>query len=91
MSGIVAKADKCLWIQVQILYFLGVTLNAKDGCISIPKSRLDKASQAFISLLPDFKVHRRIPVRKFASVVGQIISSAVVIGSIAHIISLHEF
>ena len=57
---------------------LKCTLNSEDGKICIPERRIFKAQCTISELLHAQKVHRRVPVRKVASTVGQIISMSIV-------------
>ena len=86
-SGFVPNATKCIWFPVQVLEFLGVILNAEDGTICIPERRILKAKQFIADLSLAVRKHRRVPVRKVASFVGQIISMSVVIGHVSQIMS----
>ena len=86
-SGFVPKVDKCIWEPVQELTWLGAVLNAQNGTISIPQRRIDKA----IRLVNDVKrlsqMNCYVRVRSVASVVGQIISMSIVIGSVSQIMT----
>ena len=81
-AGFVPNSTKCIWIPVQVLEFLGVVLDAQKGAIYIPERRILKSRQAINDLLLIAREYRRVPVRKVASLVGQIISMSVVIGQI---------
>jgi len=86
-SGFVPNSTKCIWQPVQTLEFLGVILDSLQEIIYIPDRRLQKARDTIVSIFDALKVHRRVHVKKVASVVGQIISMSVVVGSIAQIMS----
>lgn len=86
-SGFIPNAEKSVWSPVQVLPFLGTLLNSRDGQISIPDTRLSKVKSTISDVLTDLKVHRRVGVRKLASLVGQIISMSVVIGHMAQIMT----
>lgn len=86
-SGFIPKAEKSIWEPVQALDFLGSTLNSKKGTISIPERRIVKAQNTISELLNAHKIHRRVPVRKVASIVGQVISMSIVIGHISQIMT----
>ena len=66
---------------------MGCNLNSADGIISIPERRLIKAQNTISELLYVHKMHRRVPVRKVASIVGQIISMSFVMGHISQIMT----
>lgn len=86
-SGFVPNATKSVWIPVQVLEYLGVVLDALSGTIYIPVRRILKAKESIADLLLSVKERRLVPVRKVASVVGQIISMSVVIGHISQIMT----
>ena len=86
-SGFIPKAEKSIWEPVQMLDFLGCTLNSKEGIIFIPEHRILKAQNSISELLTAQKVHRRVAVRKAASFVGQIISMSIVIGHVSQIMT----
>ena len=86
-SGFVPNATKSIWVPVQILEFLGVVLDAIQGTIYIPDRRILKAKESISDLLLSFKGHRKVSVRKVASVVGQLISMSVVLGHISQIMT----
>ena len=62
-------------------------MNSEEGTICIPERRIFKAQCTISELLHAQKVHRRVPVRKVASIVGQIISMSIVIGYISQIMT----
>ena len=82
-SGFIPKVDKCLWIPVQELEWLGVILNSIDFTICIPQRRVVKT----ISTLRELRRPGWVPVRKAASFVGQIISMGIVIGPVSQIMT----
>ena len=86
-SGFVPNATKCIWIPVQVLEFLGVVLDALNGTICIPNRRISKAKQSISDLLSSIRNHRRVHVRKVASVVGQLISMSIVVGHVSQIMT----
>ena len=89
LSGFVPNAEKSIWVPVQILEYLGVVLNSILGIMYIPERRLRKAKDTINELMLAFKEHRRVPVRKLASIVGQIISMSLVLGHVAQIMTKH--
>ncbi|XP_053382628.1 uncharacterized protein LOC128549601 [Mercenaria mercenaria] len=86
-SGFVPKAEKSLWVPVQIIEFLGNTLDSTINSIYIPDRRIQKALNTLSEIEYSLKKHRRFHVRKLASFVGQIISMSVVIGHISQIMT----
>ena len=86
-SSFVPKAEKCVWKPVQCLELLGCTLNSEEGTICILERRIFKVQCTISELLHAQKAHRRVPVRKVASIVGQIMSMSIVIGHISQIMT----
>ena len=82
-SGFIPKVDKCIWVPVQILEWLGAILNTVDFTISIPKRRIEKAHFT----LRELESSVWLPVRKVASFVGQIIAMNIVIGPVSQIMT----
>lgn len=85
-SGFVPKVEKTFWVPVQQLVFLGSDLNSKEGFISIPFQRISKMKQTLCFIPYCLKKHGRVPVRKEASFIGQVISM-IVIGDISLIMT----
>ena len=86
-SGFVPNATKCIWIPVQVLEFLGVVLDALNGTFCIPDRRISMAKQLISDLLFSIRNHRRVHVRRVASVVGQLISMSIVVGHVSQIMT----
>ena len=86
-SGFVPKVEKCIWIPVQNMQFLGCDLNSDTGIINIPSSKVKKALQTIDSFISSIIKHRRVHVKMLASFVGQIISMSTVLGPISQIMT----
>ena len=43
LSGFVPKVEKCLWIPIQSIQYLGTNIDSKEGYLTIPESRVVKA------------------------------------------------
>ena len=86
-SGFVPNATKSVWIPVQILEFLGVILDSLHGTLFIPDRRISKAKNSVSEILLSVKKHRKVHVKRVASIVGQIISMSIVLGRISQIMS----
>ena len=86
-SGFVSKVDKSTWIPVQMLQFLGNAINSKEGIIKIPYTRMLKVINTINDSLLTLRKHRRVHVKMIASLVGQIISMSIVIGTISQIMT----
>ena len=87
LSGLVPNATKCNWVPVQIIEFLGVSIDSRNRSIYIPERRLDKALETISAIINANKVHRRVHVWQLTSFVGQIISMSVVLGNISQIMT----
>jgi len=72
---------------VQVLEYLGVSLNSLEGTMLIPDSRICKALDTISVTFHAIKIHRRAPARKLASIVGQIISMSLVLGHLSQIMT----
>jgi len=62
-------------------------LNSLEGTMLIPDRRICKALDTISVIFHAIKVHRRVPVRKLASIVGQIISMSLVLGHLSQIMT----
>jgi hypothetical protein len=87
LSGFVPNSNKCIWAPIQNLQFLGSILDSMNGTVKISGERVEKAKLTASQLLQDLKIHRRVPVRKVASFVGQIISMNIVVGHVTQIMT----
>ena len=89
-SGFVPNEEKSLWEPVQIIIWLGGILNTIDGTIKATDERIQKLTAALVDLSsrpPPRKVH----VRSFASVTGQIISLSSCVGLVARLMTRFLF
>ncbi|XP_060076460.1 uncharacterized protein LOC132556090 [Ylistrum balloti] len=86
-SGFVPKAEKSLWVPVQVLQFLGCTIDSERFILYVTESRVEKILKTLEYIEETVRKSRRVPARKVASLVGQIISMSVVIGSVSQIMT----
>ena len=86
-SGFVPNPDKSVWEPVQLLEWLGATLDSKNGMIFIPNRRIEKVFITIREIQQSIKIKSHVHVKKVASLVGQIISMSIVIGNIAQIMT----
>ncbi|XP_069112417.1 uncharacterized protein [Argopecten irradians] len=86
-SGFVPKPEKSTWIPVRKLVFLGNSIDTVEGILSITQPRLDKLSMYISDVLEDIRMCGRVPVRKVASAVGQIVSMSYVLGNVVYIMT----
>ena len=87
LSGFVPKVEKCLWVPVQSLRFLGDNIDAREGYLTIPENRIEKTLNTLAEIKRDVESREKVFVRKIASFVGQIISMAIVIGNVSLIMT----
>lgn len=86
-SGFVPKVEKSMWIPCQVIEYLGVVLDCNMGKIYIPEKRVFKIQKTIFKIEHFMNQNCRIKVRRLASLVGQIISMSVVIGSVAQLMT----
>ena len=86
-SGFVPKADKSLWEPVKELTWFGAVLNSIECSISIPHVRIEKLINSVNDLQLLLQKKRNVHVRSVASVVGQLISVSMMIGSVSQIMT----
>lgn len=76
-----------MWIPCQVIEYLGVVLDCNMGKIYIPEKRVFKIQKTIFKIEHFMNQNCRIKVRRLASLVGQIISMSVVIGSVAQLMT----
>ena len=87
LSGFVPKVDKSCWEPVQQLTWLGADLDSEQFSISIPSKRIEKLLDCMQRLQGSIINNKHVQVRSVASVVGQIISMGIVVGSVSQIMT----
>ena len=87
LSGFVPKVEKCLWVPVQSLRFLGANIDSRESYLTIPENRIEKTLNTLAEIKRDVESREKVFVRKIASFVGQIISMAIVIGNVSLIMT----
>ena len=85
-AGFIPNSEKSVWSPTQLIEWLGILWNSKDGTVSIVQRRLDKIMCAINHII---EVGYVISARELTSFVGQIISTVVVIGNIARLLTRH--
>lgn len=86
-SGFLPNADKCIWVPVQQLVFLGVYFNTELGWMSIPECRIQKLQLCLKEMFRLLAICKPIHVRMLARFVGQIISMNIVLGNITQLMT----
>ena len=87
LSGFVPQVEKCLWVPVQSLRFLGANIDSREGYLTIHENRIEKTLNTLAEIKRGVESRGKVFVRKFASFVGQIISMAIVIGNVSLIMT----
>lgn len=85
--GFLKADEKCSWIPLRKVTWLGHYIDSLLNCIFITEERiknLESSIQAILNYLPDSK-QTLLHVRRLASVVGQIISLQYVLGSVVRL------
>ena len=84
-SGFVPNEDKSQWEPIQIITWLGVTLNTVDGSIKATDERIAKLSLDFEPL--STQLHpTRVHVKRVASIAGRIIFPFLAIWVLLHVL-----
>ena len=78
---------KSCWEPVQQLIWLGADLDSEQFSISIPSKRIEKLLDCMQRLQSSIINNKHVQVRSVASVVGQIISMGIVVGSVSQIMT----
>lgn len=84
--GFLLAEDKCHWVPVQTLIWLGYVWNMTDGTVRVTDDRISRLTELLCELMNLVcKGTLLFPVRKLARVVGQLISMQSVIGPLARL------
>ena len=85
-AGFVINEEKSVWKPSQVLDWLGITWNSLLGTLKIVDRRITKITNTIDRIIEaDFK----LSARELASFMGQIISTAPVVGDIGRIMTRH--
>ena len=87
LSGFVPTVEKCKWVPVQSIQFLGANTNSKECHLTVSEARVEKALKGLTDIEADLKSKGKVFVKKVASFVGQIISISIVIGHVSLIMT----
>ena len=83
--GLTPNQNKCTWIPVQILKWLGFILDLKEGFLKVPQSKIDELCRVIAQAVNASVVH----VKLLASITGHLISMSMAIGEITRLITRH--
>ena len=88
-SGFVPKAEKSLWSPTKQLVWLGTFIDTELGIFKIPDHRIDKILNTVEDISLCLSTSDTVYVKKVASLVGQIISTFLVVGHIVYLMTKH--
>ena len=86
-SGFVPKNEKSKWSPVKHVTFLGYNIDTDNSIIKIPDDRLNKVLRTIDDIVFYVTKFGKVHSRLVASLVGQIVSMAYVIGNVAYIMT----
>lgn len=86
-SGFVPKVEKSLWTPTKALIWLGTDIDTEKGIFQIPEKRLQKIILTISKIDNCLSKKNKVHVRKVASLVGQIISTSMVVGDIVYLMT----
>ena len=82
-SGFVPNKDKCQWVPVQIICWLGIFWDFRNNCMFIP---LDKIS-GILDEVVEIMSCKSVSARKLARVTGRIISNFLIMGDVCKLMT----
>ena len=85
VAGFIVADEKSVWQATQVIEWLGLTWDAKDGTLAISDKRISKATK----LLCTAAECPIMSARELAALVGSIISMGAVLGRFTHIMTRH--
>ncbi|XP_078688642.1 uncharacterized protein LOC144920363 [Branchiostoma floridae x Branchiostoma belcheri] len=90
--GLVPNPGKCVWEPSQVVTWLGTIINLMEFKFFATDRRMTKLYAALTEIIEDFKQEIYcFPVKKIASIVGQIISLELCIGSVVRIMTRYLY
>ena len=81
--GLTPNYNKCTWIPVQILKWLGFILDLKERFLKVPESKIDELCRVIAQAVNASVVH----VKLSASITGHLISMSMAIGEITRLMT----
>ena len=85
-AGWIINDEKSIWEPTQVIDWLGLKWNSKEGTLSILERRIDKIQNTLRSIIESDYL---ISARHLAKCVGKIISTGPVLGNISRIMTRH--
>ena len=89
-AGFVPNVQKSVWIPVQKMEWLGYDIDLVDGSFAVPQRRIAGISDGIDSIIHRIGqriTSRRVTARRVASVVGKIMSTNLVTGNMARVMT----
>ena len=86
-SGFVPNIQKSIWFPVPKIEWLGYIIDLVEGFIAIPERRIFSIKHTIANVLSIKSVPKVINARALASIVGKIMSTNLVLGNIARVMT----
>ena len=82
-SGFVPNKDKCQWVPIQIICWLGIFGDFKNNCMFIPPEKISRTFQDVVEIMSC----RSVSARKLGRVTGRIILSFLIMGDVCKLMT----
>jgi len=82
-SGFVPNKDKCQWVPIQVICWLGIFWDFKNNCMFIPLGKISGILDEVVEIMSC----KRVSVRKLARVTGRIISIFLIMGDVCKLMT----
>jgi len=91
--GFVIAEEKCNWLPVQNLIWLGFEWDFKEGKLRVTQTRVDKIISCIESLFKKLKdnTYRLVRVKFLASIIGQLISTQAVVNNEVRLMTRYAY
>ena len=83
-SGFVPNKDKCQWVPIQVICWLGIFWDFKNNCMFIPLGKISGILYEVVEIMSC----KRVSARKLARVTGRIISNFFIMGDVCKLCKL---
>ena len=82
-SGFVSNKDKCQWVPIQVICWLGILGDFKNNCMFIPSGKISGILDEVVENMSC----KRVSARKLARVTGRIISNFLIMGDVCKLMT----
>ena len=82
-SGFVPNKDKCQWVPIQVICWLGIFWDFKNNCMFIPLGKISGILDEVVEIMSC----KRVSARKLARVTGRIISNFLIMGDVCKLMN----